>query len=245
MAEKNQNEILAEQRKAREEFLKLKKMQSGEIDAGPKPSEIAIVPKTAEEKRKNFWFHYKWHTLATIFIVVVMTVLIAQCATKPKYDLEVVYFTYTPVLDFQLEGASNYFEEFVPDLNDDGDVKVNVLNCSLSDKSVDVQYRNTVLTKLQAMLVSDEKAMLFITDPKSIKYFDAICKDGSFFVGEPLALGEDFYEATKTEEYGSLPEGLTLSCRILGETLLNEKKGAEEMYKASLEVIEKIKTINK
>lgn len=243
MAEKNQNEILAEQRKAREEFLKLKKMQNGEIKPDPKPSEIAIVPKTAKEKRKNFWFHYKWHTIATIFTVAVLAILIAQCATKPKYDFEIVYFTYTPVIDFQLESTSDYFEKFIPDINGDGEVKVNVVNCSISESTSDTQYRNTILTRLQAMLVADEKAMLFVTDSESIRYFDAIYEDGSFFVGEPLTLGEDFYEATKTEEYGELPEGLTLSCRIIGETLLNEKKNAKELYETALEVIEKIKAV--
>ena len=36
----NKNEILEEQRRAREEFLELKKMQSGEMKAPPKPSEV-------------------------------------------------------------------------------------------------------------------------------------------------------------------------------------------------------------
>ena len=56
MAKKKQvNPIIAEQRRAREEFLKLKRMQSGEIPTEPKPSEIAVKPKTFTEKLKNIW----------------------------------------------------------------------------------------------------------------------------------------------------------------------------------------------
>ena len=57
MPEKNENEIIQEQRKARKAFLELKKMQNGEMDAGPKPSDVAIVPKTFWEKFKHFWYY--------------------------------------------------------------------------------------------------------------------------------------------------------------------------------------------
>ena len=107
MAEKKTNEILEEQRRARQEFLELKKMQSGEMKAPPKPSEVAIVPKTPKEKWDNFWFQYKWYVVAIVATVAVLTVLIAQCATKTKYDLQVVYFTYTTALDEQTEGIAD------------------------------------------------------------------------------------------------------------------------------------------
>ena len=53
MSDKNKNEIIEEQRRAREEFLRLKRMQSGEIKADPKPSEVALLPKTPKEKIAN------------------------------------------------------------------------------------------------------------------------------------------------------------------------------------------------
>ena len=62
-------------------------MQSGEMAAPPKPSEIAIVPKTPKEKLDNFWFQYKWYVVAVTAITVVLAVLITQCATRTKYDL--------------------------------------------------------------------------------------------------------------------------------------------------------------
>ena len=50
MAKKSVSDTIAQQRKAREEFLELKKMQHGEIQAPPKPSEMAVEPKTFSEK---------------------------------------------------------------------------------------------------------------------------------------------------------------------------------------------------
>ena len=48
MSEKDTNEILEEQRRARQEFLELKKMQSGEMAAPP--ARLLLFPK---RPRKN------------------------------------------------------------------------------------------------------------------------------------------------------------------------------------------------
>lgn len=241
MADKKANDILEEQRRAREEFLKLKKMQQGEMDAGPKPSEVAVAPKTAKEKTQNFWFHNKWQTIGVIFLVITLTILIAQCASKPKYDLEIVYFTYSPVLDAQLEGATEYFEKISPDVNGDGEVKVSLVNCSMSDKQVDIQYRNTMYTKIQALLIADEKAMLFITDGKSDAYFDNISSDVEIFE-KTVELGEDFYKESASKEYGELPQGLKISCRVLSDSMMADSKDAKNSHKAAMDILEKIET---
>ena len=57
MSQKKESDTLRQQRFAREEFLKLKKMQQGELKAEPKPSEIYNTPLTFSEKVKNFWYH--------------------------------------------------------------------------------------------------------------------------------------------------------------------------------------------
>ena len=132
------NEILEEQRRVREEFLQLKKMQNGEIKPEPKPSEIAIKPKTFKEKLQNYWFHYKWHTIATVFSVVILAVLVAQCAGREKYDYTVVLFSYKSCLDAQTQKVEEYLENYSTDLDGDGKVNVSVINCrDLCERDVD------------------------------------------------------------------------------------------------------------
>ena len=238
MADKKTNDILEEQRRSREEFLKLKKMQSGEMDAGPKPSEVAIVPKTPKEKAANFWFQYKWHTIAIAFITVVLAVLIAQCASRVEPDFSIVYFSYTPIMDDQLKHVTEYFEKFASDLNGDGEVNVQVVNCSFSNNGTN-QYKSTILTKLQAILVSDQKALLFITDKDSIGYFSNL--DSELFEEEPIALGEDFYSKTETEEFGKLTEGLQISCRRVEDTLIEKGKDVGLVYEEAQKILQEIK----
>ena len=243
MSEKKTNEILEEQRKARQEFLELKKMQHGEMKAPPKPSEVAIVPKTPKEKWDNFWFQYKWYVIAITAVTVILAVLITQCATRTKYDLEVVYFTYTAVLDEQTNKIADYLADYAEDINGDGEINVQVVNVSFSDKSGDSQYKYTMLTKLQAMIAGDENAILYITDSESYKYLDGLTENG-LFDGEPIKLGDEFYSATEIDELGKLPEGLQISCRRITETTMENKKDAAKAYESAKKLLEKLKKVS-
>ena len=243
MANNKKNDIIEEQRRARAEFLRLKKMQSGEIYAGPKPNEVAIVPTTPKEKWNNFWFQYKWWVVTAVVSVIVLAVLISQCASRVAPDLEIIYFSYTPVLDQQIAPVAEYFEEYAKDMNGDGEVNVQLVNCSVSETG-DTQYKTSILSKLQAIIATDEKALLFITDSKSITYFDNFSSDVYIFEGDPLVLGEDFYKATESEDIGPLTEGLTLSIRRVSDTLLEENDKVVKYYKESVRIMNKIKAKN-
>lgn len=244
MAEKKTNEILEEQRRARQEFLELKKMQHGEIQAPPKPSEVAIVPKTPKEKWDNFWFQYKWHVIAITAVTVILAILITQCATRTKYDLEVVYFTYTAALDEQTNKIADYLEQYAEDLNGDGEIHIQIVNTSFTKSSGDTQYQYTMMTKLQAMIAGDENAILYITDSESYKYLDEISKDGGLFEDVPYKFGEDFYNATESEQLGKLPEGLQISCRRITETTMENKKDAAKAYESAKKLLEKLKKVS-
>ena len=241
MSEKETNEILEEQRRARQEFLELKKMQSGEMEAPPKPSEVAIVPKTPKEKWDNFWFQYKWYVVAITAVTVVLAVLITQCATRTKYDMEVVYFTYTAALDDQTNAVAKYIAEYAEDVNGDGEINIQVVNCSFNGKSGDTQYRYTMMTKLQAMIAGDQNAMLFITDEDSYKYLADLSNGNGLFEGEPFMLGEEFYKATETDSYGKLPEGLRIACRRVSDTVLESKKGSADAHTNAEKTLEAMK----
>lgn len=43
------------------------------------------------KKAENFWYHYKWHTIVTIFIVIVVAVCTAQMCSRINYDVYVLY----------------------------------------------------------------------------------------------------------------------------------------------------------
>ena len=242
MADKKTNDIIEEQRRARQEFLNLKKMQQGQMYAGPKPSETATVLNTPKDKFINFWDYSKWFVISGVALAVLIAFLVVQCATKTEYDLKVVYFTYDAVIDEQLTPVSKYLSQYADDLNGDGEKNVQVINCSISDKNTAVTMRNTALQKMQSIIVAEKSALLFILDDKSVKYFDNL--DGglyAMFEENSLLLEEDFYSATKHENFGTLPDDLTLYCRKVLDTTIEKNKDIIKYYDGAQKIINGIK----
>ncbi len=234
------NDIIEEQRKAREEFLKLKKMQQGEIEPEAKPSEIAVKPITFKDKWQNYWYHFKLHTIIAVVLVVLIAISVSQCATREKFDLSIMYFTYKPVMDAQLDAAEEYFEKYATDIDQNGEVNVGIINCSVSDDNRDAG-RNTMFSKVQAVLVAEPEVVLYMVDDKSIEYFkNAI--ELELFTEEPVAMTEDFYKSM--DEKLPLPEGLKLGLRVIDNTVFENNQTAINSFKESKIVYEKVKKQN-
>lgn len=243
MAKKKTNSIIEEQRRAREEYLKLKKMQQGELETGPKPSEVAIVPKTPMEKLKNIWFHDKWFIIGGLLMAIVISVLVAQCATREKYDLEVVVFSYSVVGDVNMQKMAEYFEQYCEDIDGNGEVNVQVINCSYNKNSNDRQYQMTMSQKLTSIIAADANALLFVTDSESYDYLNNLSDENKFFDSEPVVLGEKFYDYCLVEDaFSYMPEGLQISCRdIEGKTISNDEE-ISKVYKQSQNILNGIKS---
>ena len=191
MAKKKVSETLSQQRKARQDFLELKKMQSGEslVEDTPKTK----TPLTFKEKLQNFWFYYKIHTISIICAVLILVVGISQCTGKTNWDMRVIYFSYSPVLDEQIKPIGKYFEKISKDLNGDGEVNIQMINCSMVPGDNNVKYNQATLTKVQSLIATEEKAMLFIFDSDSREYFEAEAL-GDFFQTELTWVGVSITE---------------------------------------------------
>ena len=50
----------------------------------------------------NFWYHYKWHTIVTVFIVIVLTFCLVQSCSKKEND---IIFTYAGPKEFVSDPA--------------------------------------------------------------------------------------------------------------------------------------------
>ena len=43
------------------------------------------------QKLENFWYHYKIHTIAVLFVIFTLTILLSQCFGKVEYDAHILY----------------------------------------------------------------------------------------------------------------------------------------------------------
>ncbi len=241
MPKKNESETIAQQRKARQEFLNLKKMQNGEMEAPPKPSEVAVKPQTAMEKWQNIWFHDKWLIIILALIIASIAFLTVQCATKTKYDATVVVFTYTLTGDKNCEAMAEYIKPYAKDINGDGEVNISVVNCSFNNADGNSEYSYAARTRAQTMLAGEASALLFITDSESYEHLSGISEGGPLFEGEPIVFKDDFYEKCDVDELFDMPENLQISCRRIEGTSIESDKNIEAYYDLAQDVLNGLK----
>ena len=243
MAKKKVSETIKQQRKAQKDFLELKKMQSGEMDAGPKPSDVEIKQKTFLEKLKNLWFHDKGIILIGAALALMFTLFTVQCASQTRPDLQVVVFTYSPILDESCEKMSEYLRSYAEDINGDGEVYVKVINCSYDKENADYFIASNRKTRLSATIAGEANALLFITDDASHRDIAEQFKDdGGFFIGNKVYLNNDFHQKCKLNEKLSLPNDLSISLRRIKDTMIEIDDNAQKYFDLSKEIQNRLNT---
>lgn len=110
-----------------------------------------------------YWMYYKWHTIIIGFFAVCTVSFIVQCATKIKYDLNVVY---AGEYYFDSEITGKLAEEIAKvSLDADGNGEVNVfveqLNFSKSNAQAELNYTLQVKHDVE---MTQETYMLYIYD---------------------------------------------------------------------------------
>ncbi|MBO5248914.1 MAG: hypothetical protein J6B54_06495 [Clostridia bacterium] len=116
-------------------------------------------------KAENLWYHYKFHILASIFLLVVFVVSLHSCVTRPKYDMQVYYVTgSSPMYTEQISWIESFVSSQCGDVNGDGEITVSVTGVRVGDGS-DPTERAKNLNAVQAGDV-----MLLFGDASGIDY---------------------------------------------------------------------------
>lgn len=234
------SDTLEQRKKAQRDFLELKKMQSGEIAAEavrePEP------PKTFSEKVKNFWYHYKAHTILSLFMVTALTIGITQCSTRPDYDAEIVLYTRNFYSAEQVEKLTEFLTPYFDDANGDGEVLIAISDCSYTtDKTFDSNETNNKAAKLNATIASGVEAQLYILDNKTLEQLDELAKNYGGFITDSVPLPDEVAEITDAQGY-KIPEGLFIGRRVLKGTSMEKNDTAVAASDYALKVIDKIKS---
>ncbi|MBQ0083894.1 MAG: hypothetical protein KBS52_03935 [Clostridiales bacterium] len=235
------SKTLEQQRKARRDFLELKKMQSGEIAPPPKPSEEEALPKTFGEKVKNFWFHYKVQTIAVVCLVIVLAIGISSCLARPDYDARVVIYTNSYFTQTGLYVFEDYIKQYATDVNGDGEINVQIVDCSYNkDGTYDSDYVSSLASKLQALIASEGEVQLFIVDDIKREQLENISENIEHFFVDEAKVDDSLYKIAE-EKGEKIPENLTIGRRVVKGTLIENVKNIEEYTKNATEILEKIK----
>lgn len=196
----------------------------------------------------NFWYHYKWQTIAIAFITVLLTICITQCSTREKQDIVVLYGGPYQYTETELATVREELASVLPsDYNEDGNKSVGLVAYRVMTAEqlteyqeivgrVDTSYFTNEATNLSNYMMTGETAILLIDKSQ----FDTLCKyDRLRDLSEVFptlpestvnSYGIDFTKTSlyqNSKELGKLPEG-TILC--LHRPVLIGDSGKESEY---------------
>ncbi len=89
----------------------------------------------------NYWYYYKWGVIIVGAFAVILTICLVQCATKEKYDVNIMY-TGPHIFEVgEKDALSSAFEQIMDDYNGDGKTVADIMDMTAF---TDDQIRNAV-----------------------------------------------------------------------------------------------------
>lgn len=163
------------------------------------------APSTPTEKIQNFWYHYKWHTVVSLVLVVAILICSLQFCSRESYDAYILYAGSKKIGRTSKDGdvaeivtLISSLKRISDDFDENGEVSVNFSGLYyLSPDEVakadatDTALLTTDKSTLSSLLEHSEYYLCFI----SVDVYEAYKKvaDNDLFI--PL----DEYRATNPE----------------------------------------------
>ena len=252
MANEKENNPVEQQKKRQQEQIELKKLRQ-EFERSPE-SFVAEGPAAAPQqstksKVSNFWYYSKYTIAFMLIIAIILTIGIAQCTNRIKYDCTVVVYLKRYVSSTMIENISSVAEKYCEDYNGDGEVNVRVVDCSVSDAEKMTEYGQTKVNMLMGQLLNEE-AIIYIVDKAALEGFDEVA--GGVFVDDSLGLPEYNGRAFKLNgssfdtAFDVVSEGFSSEMeyyivrRRVSDTLIDDKKDVAKHSSHANEIITKI-----
>lgn len=200
------------------------------------------------EKIDNFWYHYKWHTIAGVFAVIVIIVLLFQTCSKVSYDGYILYAGPYKISSSSQNGNSSphynaitSLKKVCEDENNDKNVNVALLNLYISTQAeakklygdeADINNSMTLIQedteRLGQMLLYGDYYVCFLSERLFLQYEKDF--EGALFSNVSGYLGSGDYELAsehgvylRSLDFYSLPE----ICNLPDDTVVCLRKNSD------------------
>ena len=121
-----------------------------------------MTPETTKEKIQNFWYHYKWHSVVCVVLVLAILVCSLQFCSKENYDVHVLYAGSRNIGRTAEDGdvaeivtVISSLKRFASDYDESGDVSINFTNYFYLSASEAAGLDDVN----EALLANDKKAL--------------------------------------------------------------------------------------
>ena len=94
-----------------------------------------MTPSTLKEKIQNFWYHYKWHSVAALVVILVAIVCVLQFCQRESYDAYILYAGSKTIGRTTENGdvpeivtLNSSLKKFAEDFDGNGEININFNN---------------------------------------------------------------------------------------------------------------------
>ena len=151
-----------------------------------------IKEATLSERLDNFWYHYKWHTIAIFFVLLVIIICSFQMCGKTSYDVYVLYAGEMPIENTKAD--SNYhtmisaLKLVCDDYDEDGATSPLLKNLlvpmgkeydELADRGYDRLIASDISEFEQLMVYSSEYYLCFLSED-TFRDYDKQTSSGAY-----------------------------------------------------------------
>lgn len=178
------------------------------------------------EKLSNFWYYYKWHTIAILFLVIVVTVCVLQMCSRVGTDVYIMYAGNGHISRGSEDGDIPKYNKLLDIItsraeDNDGDGVVNVSMSTLTFLSPEEieEAENTKGQEVNYTLLKEDK--------ESFDYYVYLGTSGDYY----LCLLSPYVYDTYTDRYSESTDGGSLFVDV--SPYLDEDYTDYELYSAS------------
>ncbi len=172
---------------------------------------------------ENYWYHYKWHTLLTLFALVCLIVCLVQCTKNGKGDDATLLYAGPYVVSAaERQDMGNALTEYLTDYNGDGDKSISlalytirssadIQNQHPSNQAYFAQASYDQLRLFDDAVMAGEATLCFVSNPLFIR----VAAQGGFL---PVTdyLPDGVYEEKDLVKQDGVAYGVKLSALKIG-----------------------------
>ncbi len=198
----------------------------------------------------NFWYHYKFHTIAVVILLTVIVFGIYQLINRQKVDMTIYYVCRDPVIvDESTAALTQTIQHYGYDYDGDGKVNIVIKTLFIGDE-YNEQNAQLVEDNLSEFFTAYQGGgvMLIITDGYGAKYISEkelfgdisdIAPDAEYDGTVFNAAGSDFINQESMEKWGD--KELYFGLRVYNEdSFINIQKDAKDRYEYAKSVLKNI-----
>lgn len=182
--------------------------------------------------RENFWYYYKYHTLAVLFVLFMIGLFIKDKSSQIHYDYKVAVLTEQTIPEQELKKLEKSFESVAVDLNKNGKIQVEILNyVTAKEKAANPQEEMASQTKLMGDMEAGDSMIYIYSDGAYSLYKN----QGIFDVKDGIQTKLSECKSNQADELGAL----NISMRVIKGTPLENKKDKIAYYRESKSLLER------